>query len=104
MPKMRSRSSGATIANSTIDWERWLRTNLVIWRSKLEAADAPGGVDRDGYRVAQHSLHEAGRESEAHDNHHVDVLALEAVVRRSCNHVEAWRAVVTDVEQRRVQT
>src|SRR5438132_13847861 len=87
------------MANSTSDWERWLRTRCLAICVTSEAADDHVGVDREMDRVAQHPLHEASRESEAHHKDHVDVLALEAVVGRSGSQVQAGRAVVADVEQ-----
>src|SRR5260370_9444135 len=100
--KMRSSSSGATMANSTIDCERWARTCAFTFTATSEAADEHVSVDREMDRVAQDTLHEPGRESKAHDHDHVDVLALEAVVSRGGSQVQAGRAVVADVQQRLV--
>src|SRR5260370_12830961 len=97
--KMRSSSSGATMANSTIDCERWARTCAFTFTATSEDADQHVSVDREMDRVAQDTLHEPGRESKAHNHDHVDVLALEAVVSRSGSQVQAGRAVVADVQQ-----
>src|SRR5260370_11157311 len=98
--KMRSSSSGATMANSTIDCERWARTCALTFTATSEAADEHVSVDREMDRVAQDTLHEPRRESKAHDQDHVDVLALEAVVSRGSSQVYAGRAVVADIELR----
>src|SRR5258706_7520673 len=96
---MSSRSKGATMANSTIDCERCLRVNLLFGIGRSEATNDHVRVDRHMHGVTQNALHEAGRKSEAHDDDHVDVLTSEAVVGWSSGQIDAWRALVADVEQ-----
>src|SRR5712664_3371489 len=99
---MSSRSRGATMANSTIDCDRWLRVNWFFGIGTSEAANDHVRIDRQVYSVPQNARHEARRKSEAHDDDHVDVLTPEAVVSRSSSKIDAWHAVVADVEQRLV--
>src|SRR5579864_5204935 len=96
IPKSSTSRTGATMANSTIDCERW-PTRLS--RSHISVTtDRHVRVGHDADRVAERTLQHARDESEAHDQDHVHVGALVAVVERSACEVQPRCVRVADVE------
>src|SRR5712691_7013936 len=82
MPNNRRMRMGAISANSTIPCERCLSRGRRIESLISVATDRHMRVGDDVDRIAQHALQKTRRETEAHDQDHVHVGALVAVVGR----------------------
>src|SRR5207253_8124287 len=81
MTPNRSRSrTGATIANSTIDCDRWLAIRSASTLPTSVAADRHVGVGHDVDRVAEQAGQKSRDKAQAQHKDDVDVRALVAVV------------------------
>src|SRR2546423_2815870 len=100
--KRRTRSSGATIANSTSDWLRCDRYPVATVAT-LEASNDHVGVNRHVHRVAQYAGHEPGCKSVRHHHDYVYIGTFVAVVRGGGREVQARRVRIADVEQRLIR-
>src|SRR6266850_8452254 len=101
IPKSRSSSSGATIANSTMDCERC--PPPPFWTSTISvAADCHVRVRHHVDRGTQDTFHELCRQAEVHDQDHVYIRAPVAVVVWGGGQIQAGGVRITDVEKRLV--
>src|SRR5439155_25217367 len=104
MTPNRSRSrTGATIANSTIDCDRWLAIRSASTLPTSVAADRHVSVGTDVDRVAEQAGQKSRDKAQAQHKDDVDVRALVAVVVGSGGQVQTRRVGVADIEQRLVQ-
>src|SRR5215472_7107887 len=95
MPNSSMRSTGATIANSTMAWDRCARISV--------ASDRHVRVGHDMDGVAEYPVHETRDEPKAHDEDHVHVAALVGVVHGWRRQVEPGRIRVADIKDGLIQ-
>src|SRR5256885_5544731 len=96
MPNNRIRRIGAMSANSTIPCELCRLGSRRFTVLKSVAAYRHMRVRDDVDRVAKHALEKSRCESEAHDENHIHVGALVAVVGRRRRQIEARRGRIAD--------